>query len=93
LLATACAGPLGMIALEAGWIVTEVGRQPWIIQGYMRTSEAVTRVQGIWMSLVVYTALYSMLGAIVVSLLLMQFRDSPAAESPETTPTRGDSAP
>ena len=36
-----CTAPLGFIAVEAGWVVTEVGRQPWIIYGIMRTSEAV----------------------------------------------------
>ena len=41
IVAMLCA-PLGMIALEAGWVVTEVGRQPWIIRGVLRTSEAVT---------------------------------------------------
>lgn len=41
------AGPLGFIALEAGWVVTEVGRQPWIIRGVMRTSEAVTPAPGV----------------------------------------------
>ena len=40
--AAVLAAPLGMIALEAGWVVTEVGRQPWIIRGVMRTAEAVT---------------------------------------------------
>src|SRR6266850_1473727 len=40
-LVTLC-GPLGFVAIEAGWTVTEVGRQPWIIHGVMRTSEAVT---------------------------------------------------
>jgi len=41
------AGPLAVIGLEAGWIVTEVGRQPWIVQGVMRTREAVTDAPGI----------------------------------------------
>ncbi|WP_211234832.1 cytochrome ubiquinol oxidase subunit I [Glycomyces arizonensis] len=37
----ATAGPLAAVALEAGWIATEVGRQPWIVYGVMRTAEAV----------------------------------------------------
>jgi len=41
-------GPLSIIAMEAGWVVTEVGRQPWIVYGVMRTSEAVTRAPGVW---------------------------------------------
>jgi cytochrome d ubiquinol oxidase subunit I len=83
LLAVSLSGPLGLIAIEAGWTVTEVGRQPWIIQKFMRTSEAVTAVPGISVSLAVYTALYLMLGTIVVSLLLSQFRDSPTGKSIE----------
>ena len=38
------ATPAGFIAIEAGWTVTEVGRQPWVIQGVMRTENAVTTV-------------------------------------------------
>lgn len=40
--AVALSGPLAVLALEAGWFVTEVGRQPWIVEGRMRVSEAVT---------------------------------------------------
>jgi cytochrome d ubiquinol oxidase subunit I len=75
--AVALASPLGMIAIEAGWTVTEVGRQPWIIQGTMRTAEAVSPVPGLWISLVAYSALYLVLGVVVVLLLLLQFRDTP----------------
>ena len=66
----AFATPIGFIAVEAGWTVTEVGRQPWIIQGILRTSAAVTPVQGLWASMFVYTGLYLFLGLIVVRLLL-----------------------
>jgi cytochrome d ubiquinol oxidase subunit I len=41
------AGPLSFVALIAGWITTEVGRQPWVVYGVMRTSAAVTGAQGI----------------------------------------------
>src|SRR5919201_2698358 len=41
------AGPLAIVALVAGWVTTEVGRQPWIVYGVMRTSEAVTGANGI----------------------------------------------
>ena len=45
-----CMGPFAIIALEAGWTVTEVGRQPWIVYGFMRTKEAVTDIPGLgWM--------------------------------------------
>ncbi len=79
LLALSWAAPLGMIAVEAGWIVTEVGRQPWIIHRVMRTSEAVTPVPGIWISLISYATLYVFLGVIVSLLLAYQFRSSPDA--------------
>ena len=41
------AGPLSLVALLAGWITTEVGRQPWIVYRVMRTSDAVTGASGI----------------------------------------------
>ena len=53
--------PAGFVALEAGWIVTEVGRQPWIIHQVMRTADAVTPMPGMIYSFYVYVALYSML--------------------------------
>jgi cytochrome d ubiquinol oxidase subunit I len=81
LLTVALASPLGMVAIEAGWTVTEVGRQPWIVHQIMRTAEAVTPIPGLWISMVAYTALYLVLGAIVVLLLRMQFRTSPGAEN------------
>jgi cytochrome d ubiquinol oxidase subunit I len=64
--------PAGAIAVEAGWTVTEVGRQPWIIYGVMRTSEAVTPMQGLGYSLAVYGMVYVVLGAVVVLLLKRQ---------------------
>jgi cytochrome d ubiquinol oxidase subunit I len=45
--AVVIAGPVSVVALIAGWITTEVGRQPWIVYGVMRTAEAVTGAQGI----------------------------------------------
>lgn len=62
--------PLGFIALEAGWIVTELGRQPWTIYQLMRTSEAVTPVADVPSSLLVFTVLYLGLGVALVMLLL-----------------------
>jgi len=74
--ATVLISPLGMLAIEAGWTVTEVGRQPWIIQGVMRTAGAVTPVPGLWISLLVYSTLYVFLGLVVALLLARQFRAS-----------------
>lgn len=61
--------PLGFAAIEAGWIVTEVGRQPWIVQGVMRTSDAVTPVAGLGTSLAVITTIYIGLAVIVAVLI------------------------
>lgn len=61
--------PLGFVGIEAGWVVTEVGRQPWIVQGLQRTAEAVTPVQGLAIPLVVFATLYATLFAVVVRLL------------------------
>lgn len=58
--------PLGFIAIQAGWVVTEVGRQPWIIQGLMRTSQAVTPMPGLWIPMVTFSALYVVLAGVVV---------------------------
>lgn len=66
--------PLGFIAVEAGWTVTEVGRQPWILYGIMRTSEAVTPMPGIVYSFWIYVAVYLSLSMIVGVLLVRQVR-------------------
>ena len=65
----AVAGVAAVIALECGWIVTEVGRQPWIVNGFMRTSAAVTPAQGIWWVFGVTMAIYAALGVIAVTVL------------------------
>jgi len=77
------AAPLGFIAIEAGWVVTEVGRQPWIIQGVMRTSEAVTPMPGLVVPFITFTLLYILLALVTVWLLLRQVAASP--QSPEPT--------
>jgi cytochrome bd ubiquinol oxidase subunit I len=71
------AAPMGFICTEAGWIVTEVGRQPWIIHGLMRTVEAVTPMPGLVVPFLVFTGLYVVLGLVVASLLYQQVLRSP----------------
>ncbi len=71
------AAPLGFIAIEAGWVVTEVGRQPWIIYGVMRTAEAVTPVPRLVIPFITFTLLYIFLAVITVWLLLRQVAASP----------------
>jgi cytochrome d ubiquinol oxidase subunit I len=61
------------VALESGWVVTEVGRQPWIIYGVMRTEEAVTPMHGLIVPFTVFSIVYIFLGIIVTFLLRQQF--------------------
>lgn len=63
------AAPMGFIATEAGWTVTEVGRQPWIVYGVLRTSEAVTPMPGLIVPFLAFTLLYVLLGIVVAVLL------------------------
>lgn len=62
--------PLGFLAIEFGWIVTEVGRQPWVIYGVMRTAEALTPMPGLWVPFVTFSVVYAALGAVVLVILL-----------------------
>jgi cytochrome d ubiquinol oxidase subunit I len=71
------ATPVGFIAVEAGWTVTEVGRQPWIINGIMRTADAVTPMPGIAYSFYLFTAVYVTLAIAVVFLLQRQIKMVP----------------
>jgi cytochrome d ubiquinol oxidase subunit I len=75
--AVVLASPLGFIAIESGWIVTEVGRQPWIIYGVMRTAEAVTPMPGLIVPFTVFTLLYIFLASVVVWLIWRQVAQSP----------------
>jgi cytochrome bd ubiquinol oxidase subunit I len=68
--------PFGFIATEAGWIVTEVGRQPWVVQGLLRTSDAVTPMPGLVVPMTLFTLLYIGLGAIVVILIASLVRET-----------------
>ena len=71
------AAPAGMLAIEAGWTVTEAGRQPWIIYGIMRTSAAVTPMPGLVVPFLVFTLLYLFLALVVAWLLFRQVARSP----------------
>ena len=58
-----------ILAMEAGWIVTEVGRQPWIVYEVMRTEDAVTGASGIWVTFSIVLVLYAALGTATVLIL------------------------
>ena len=66
--------PLGFIAVEAGWVVTEVGRQPWIVYNIMKTSEAVTPMPGLKYSFYLYVGVYLALAVTVTWLMNRQIR-------------------
>jgi len=74
-------GPLGLVALEAGWCVTEFGRQPWVVHGAMRTAEAVTPFPHLAAPFWLFTVVYVFLGVSVVFLLFRQLRSAPDAEA------------
>jgi cytochrome bd ubiquinol oxidase subunit I len=85
--AVAVSGVATVIAMECGWIVTEVGRQPWIVYEVMRTEDAVTKADGIWVTFVVVLLLYTALGAaLVVTLRAMSRRWRAADEEDSDVP-------
>ncbi len=90
--AIAVAAPMGFICIEAGWTVTEVGRQPWIVYEIVRTADAVTPMPGLVVPFVTFTLLYCFLGVIVVWLLYQHVLGSPKAPEAEPTPVAGSAA-
>jgi cytochrome d ubiquinol oxidase subunit I len=82
LMAVVLCGPMGFLCIEAGWMVTELGRQPWVIYGILRTADAVTPMPGLIVPFVTFTALYCFLGVIVALLLYQQVVRSPREDEP-----------
>jgi cytochrome bd ubiquinol oxidase subunit I len=78
--AVIAAGPLALVALIAGWVATEVGRQPWIVYGVMRTAQAVTRSDSLEVGFAFLVVVYVGLGAAVAWLLRRLASRSPATE-------------
>ena len=76
--ALAVVSPMGFLAIEAGWTVTEVGRQPWVVSGILRTADAVTPMPGLIVPFLVFTLLYLLLGVIVVYVLRQQIVRAPS---------------
>jgi cytochrome d ubiquinol oxidase subunit I len=72
--------PLGFLAVEAGWTVTEVGRQPWIIYGVLRTRDALTSMPGLVWPLALMLAVYSILSAVLAWIMPHLIRAAEAAE-------------
>ena len=67
-------GPLAFLAIELGWIVTELGRQPWIISGILRVQDAVTTAPGLDISFLIFSGIYVVLAITLIVLLLRQAR-------------------
>ena len=65
----AAAGVLSVITLEAGWVVTEVGRQPWIVRNYMKVEQAATANTGVWITFLVVLGIYAGVGVTLVLVL------------------------
>ena len=73
------AGPLSVVALIAGWITTEVGRQPWIVYQFMRTEDAVTSADNLELAYAALIAVYILLfGSVIWLLRRLQARDHAA---------------
>jgi len=85
--AAVLAGPLAVTAMECGWIVTEVGRQPWIVFGVMRTADAVNPAPGLYVGLIVLVVVYTGLSVAAVSILrrLTRPRDGGDDAAPQVT--------
>ena len=81
LAAIAAVAPFGFLATEAGWVVTEVGRQPWVVQGVIRTADAVTPMPGLWIPFGVFVVLYVGLAAVVILLIAALVRETVVATS------------
>ncbi len=66
----ALSGVAAVVAMEAGWVVTEVGRQPWIVVGYMKVAQAATGNTGVWITFLAVAALY--IGVAVTLVLVLR---------------------
>jgi cytochrome d ubiquinol oxidase subunit I len=78
--ATVLAAPAAVVALLAGWVTTEVGRQPWIVYRLMRTADAVSTQPGLWVFFYVTFALYAVLTVALVGILRRLARANGARE-------------
>jgi cytochrome d ubiquinol oxidase subunit I len=73
-------GPLAMLGIELGWIYAEVGRQPWILRGYMKTHEGATTSTHVDLMLVLFCLLYIVLGFTAIKVLSKLFKNSDVHE-------------
>jgi cytochrome bd ubiquinol oxidase subunit I len=62
-------GPLAVVSMEAGWTLSEVGRQPWIVYNQMKVADAATTNTGVWLTFIAVTLLYAALGTTLILVL------------------------
>lgn len=82
-------GPLAFLAIELGWMVTELGRQPWVIYGVLRTQDAVTTAPGLNYSFLVFSIIYVLLAIALISLLLAVARSPLPKVAPPSSAQQG----
>lgn len=70
-------GPLALVAIEAGWWFTEVGRQPWILRGYMKTADAATTSGQVDLMIILFAGLYIILGIGTIVVLTRMYKRNP----------------
>jgi len=87
--AVAVSGVAAVAAMEAGWIVTEVGRQPWVVYGLLKTSAAVNPARGVGWGLPVLLAVYAVLTVVLVTVLRRMTRDTPVPGAPQDADVDG----
>lgn len=73
-------GPLTIIAIEAGWWLAEVGRQPWVLRGILRTEDAATTSNHVDLMLMLFIGLYTVLGIASVIVLTRMFKNNPVEQ-------------
>ncbi|MDK9870339.1 cytochrome ubiquinol oxidase subunit I [Staphylococcus sp. IPLA37011] len=84
-------GPAAMIAIEAGWFLTEQGRQPWLVRGYLKVADAATQAGGLTLVTILFGILYMILIVTTAYVLIRMFRNKPVYKDvEENTPERGD---
>jgi cytochrome d ubiquinol oxidase subunit I len=94
--AASVAGIASVLALEAGWVVTEVGRQPWIVSGYMQVEQAATTNQGVWITFLVVVGIYLTVGVTTILVLRgmsRRWREQGSRDDDESDVPYGPSSP
>ena len=84
--------PLPYLAIQLGWVLSEIGRQPWIVYGVLKTADAVSRsvpVADVWISLIGFVLMYSALGAVDIWLLFKYARKDPDGDLSKIVNVKG----